>query len=218
MMSDSKFTNYHKRRRIQSESIILVPYREHHVPKYHQWMQNSELLYLTNSEPLTLEEEFKNLESWTNDPYKCTFIIIDRHRFDLLRGEINDIEDVKRREVQSMIGDVNIFWLQDDEANDVGEIEVMIAEKSARNRGFGREATILMLKFAYEVVGLRRFQAKIKMTNRISQKLFTETLGFKEVSRSEIFDEITYRCDFESNNALLALIIGKKNVIDVSES
>lgn len=45
-----------------------------------------------------------------------------------------------------MIGDTNIF-LQTDSEEICGEIEIMIAEKSARGKGFGKEAVLLMLRY-----------------------------------------------------------------------
>lgn len=44
---------------IRGDKVVLVPYREEHVEKYHQWMSDPRLLQLTASEPLTLEEEYE---------------------------------------------------------------------------------------------------------------------------------------------------------------
>ncbi|XP_029634201.1 N-acetyltransferase 9-like protein isoform X3 [Octopus sinensis] len=66
--------------KIISDRIILVPYEAAHVPKYNCWMQSDELLSLTASERLTLEEEYENQISWRQD------------------------------EKKSMIGDVNLFF------------------------------------------------------------------------------------------------------------
>lgn len=58
-----------------------------------------ELLYLTGSEPLTLEEEFTNHRSWLEDPTKYTFIVFSKNG--------------------RMIGDVNLFfseWIEPNEA------------------------------------------------------------------------------------------------------
>lgn len=43
---------------IIAEKFTLVPYKEKHVEKYHKWMKNPEMLELTASEPLTLQEEY----------------------------------------------------------------------------------------------------------------------------------------------------------------
>jgi hypothetical protein len=45
---------------ITSGEIILRPYLKEYIPKYNSWMCDKELLELTGSEPLTLEEELAN--------------------------------------------------------------------------------------------------------------------------------------------------------------
>ena len=78
-----------------SDALALVPYLPHHVPRYHQWMSNHEILAQTASEPLTIEEEYKMQISWANDPDKRTFIIIPReplHR-KILELYSNHIDD-----------------------------------------------------------------------------------------------------------------------------
>jgi hypothetical protein len=63
---------------VVGDRCILVPYCKHHVAKYHLWMQNSDLLKQTSSEPLTLAEELAMQTSWRNDDDKLTFIILDK--------------------------------------------------------------------------------------------------------------------------------------------
>jgi RimJ/RimL family protein N-acetyltransferase len=63
---------------IVGERCVLVPYRPQHVPTYHSWMQDPDLLQATASEPLTLQEEFEMQSSWRDDPNKCTCIVLDR--------------------------------------------------------------------------------------------------------------------------------------------
>ena len=45
---------------LQTEKLLFCPYVKPMIPKYHQWMQDPELLYLTASEELTLDEEILN--------------------------------------------------------------------------------------------------------------------------------------------------------------
>lgn len=184
-------TKEHKHRQIWSPKIILVPYGRHHVPKYNTWMQDPSLQYLTGSEPLTLEGEYEMYESWCNDPNKCTFIVLDRARFESIDG------DAVEREIESMIGDVNFYLV--DSVEPKAEIEVMIAVTSERNRGFGKAAALCMLQFAHEHVGVDKFEAKIKLNNIASQHLFCDVFGFVEVSRSEVFEEITYLADLTTH-------------------
>ena len=87
-----------------------------------------------------------------------------------------------------MIGDTNIFITDNEIA--AGEIEIMIAEESARGKKFGWEAVILMFLYGIHHINLKLIEAKISLTNDISIKMFKK-LGFEEKSVSEVFQEVT---------------------------
>ncbi|XVE72512.1 hypothetical protein DITRI_Ditri11bG0045300 [Diplodiscus trichospermus] len=53
---------------LEGQKVIMVPYMEAHVPKYHLWMQDPALLQATGSEPLTLQQEYDMELSWNQDP------------------------------------------------------------------------------------------------------------------------------------------------------
>lgn len=61
---------------LRGRRLLLVPYLEQHVPRYHQWMCDPELLAATCSEPLTLQEEYENQISWLESTDKLTFILL----------------------------------------------------------------------------------------------------------------------------------------------
>lgn len=173
--------------KIKGDKVVLVPYCEHHVATYHEWMKSEELRHLTGSEPLTLEEEFAMQQTWLESEDKCTFIVLSKQ---LLQDEktIND-------EINAMVGDTNIFVRTDDQGKPtVGEAEIMIAEKSARGQGLGWEAMCLLLLYGVDKLNLKRYEAKIKTENHASIAMFAK-LGFAEVSRSLVFGEITFSRD-----------------------
>eukprot|EP01026_Neomeris_dumetosa_P070947 TRINITY_DN7132_c0_g1_i7.p1 TRINITY_DN7132_c0_g1~~TRINITY_DN7132_c0_g1_i7.p1 ORF type:complete len:268 (+),score=22.99 TRINITY_DN7132_c0_g1_i7:131-934(+) len=166
----------------------LVPYRIEHVPKYHEWMQDQNLLELTASEPLTLDQEFEMQQSWANDPNKCTFILFDNDT--LFEQNSNQIEQNQLQLQKSigMAGDVNLF-LNDLQDRQCAEIDVMVAEEKSRRKGIAREAVRIMMTFGAQKLGIKKFVAKIAFSNLASQQLF-KSLGFVEVGRSEVFQEI----------------------------
>ena len=139
---------------------------------------------------------------------ELTFIILDRDKYESDKNEID-----------AMIGDTNIFLRHDDGecGNLVGEIEIMIAEESARGKGHGLESTVIMLKYGVTALRIDTFEAKIGMANTKSIRMFQEKLGFKESSRSEVFQEITLsrKCD-ASLDVLLDGILGSKQ-LDIRE-
>ncbi|KAL6999938.1 GCN5-related N-acetyltransferase 9 [Sarracenia purpurea var. burkii] len=167
---------------VEGEKVILVPYMKEHVPKYHRWMQDPTLLEATGSEPLTLDEEYQMQLSWTQDPQKQTFIVLDK---ELVVGEFIH----GHAHVEAMVGDVNIY-MNDLDDSQMAEIEIMIAEPKSRGKGLGKEAVLLMMTFAVENFAIHIFRAKIGEYNEASLSLF-QKLGFKEVSHSQIFKEVT---------------------------
>lgn len=87
-----------------------------------------------------------------------------------------------------MIGDTNIFLTTGDLS--AGEIEIMIAEKSARGKKFGWESVIMMLLYGIKFINIKTYISKISISNTVSIKMFNK-LGFSEVSCSEVFQEVT---------------------------
>jgi len=168
--------------------LIFVPYKKHHVEKYHQWMQNEELLEKTASEPLSLEKEYEMQKSWWIDDDKCTFILLSKLIFD----------SSPDNEIESMVGDVNLFFNNSDNKSEA-EVEVMIAESSMRGQGLGKEAVNVMMFYGFKYLNVKLFSVKIGFDNVASIKLFTN-LGFKEESRSEVFREVTLHLDCQSTD------------------
>ncbi|CAG7816519.1 unnamed protein product, partial [Allacma fusca] len=162
---------------IEGEKVVLTSYKSLHVPKYHGWMGDEEILRLTASERLTLEEEYKMQKDWEDDPNKCTFIILSRETYEQTQDEI-----------LSMIGDTNLFLSSEPDDVPVAEIEVMIAEKIFRRRGCARNALLLIMDYATRHLHVKKFYAKIKSDNEGSIKLFSE-LGYKFMYKNDIFNE-----------------------------
>ncbi|NXW89990.1 NAT9 acetyltransferase, partial [Alopecoenas beccarii] len=168
---------------LQGQRVTLVPYTSAHVPRYHEWMRSEELQRLTASEPLSLEQEYEMQRSWRDDADKCTFIVLDTARW---AGQ-------ERADEDCMVGDVNLF-LTDVEDPTLGEIEIMIAEPSYRGRGFGKEATLMMMSYGVRNLGITKFEAKIGQENETSICMFKK-LHFKEVAVNSVFQEVTLRLD-----------------------
>jgi len=207
------------------------------VAKYHEWMQDSELQTLTASERLSLEEEYVMQRSWREDGDKCTFIVLDRKTFEDSSAKTPD-----GREIEAMIGDVNLFFIEEEEEEEraeetetdcrlnnrcdsasttvvansgtsvasstdvssvnpssavpsiTAEVELMIAEKSFRGHGRGKEAVSLLIHYGLTHLKVDRFLAKIGSANDISLNLF-EKLGFKRAKFNKVFDEVTLKAD-----------------------
>jgi RimJ/RimL family protein N-acetyltransferase len=134
-----------------------------------------------------------------------TFIILER-------DSANSSEIISHDLREGMIGDVNLFISDVDEAEDAdserkpertnidganrkkGELEIMIAEPSARRKGYASQALKLMICYAMQELNLgpEDFLVKIGMDNAASIRMF-ENLGFSIVKRVEVFQEVEMR-------------------------
>lgn len=183
---------------LSSRSILLVPYSPHHVPTYHQWMQDPDLQAATASEPLSLEEEYAMQRSWRLDFDKLTFIICqprdetsstttpgssssssspDREKeTQQEKDQKNQITATKDDSPDRMIGDINLFLFPLDSSPSsspspsppsseaippppppppppqkiLGEIEIMIADKSSQRKGHGKTSLLIFLDYILE--------------------------------------------------------------------
>jgi RimJ/RimL family protein N-acetyltransferase len=148
---------------------------------YHKWLQSEEMLELTASEPLSIEEEYDMQKKWETENDKSIFLIMAKD-FD------KNIDDVAKG---GIIGDVNLFYQADDEDGDVAEIDIMIAEKECQRKGYGLEAVALMLKYGIEYHKVNVFKSIISVDNIPSKSLFKNKFNFKTHSISEVFKEET---------------------------
>jgi RimJ/RimL family protein N-acetyltransferase len=158
-MRDNWYTSF------EGEKAILVPYRKKFVGKYHNWMQDPILLEATASEPLTIEEEYEMQLSWHSDEKKCTFIVLAKEIY--YDAETN-LED---REIESMAGDVNLFFHDYDNSGNA-EVDIMIPEERFRRKGIASEAVKLILNYGSKHLKAKRFFAKINEANVASIELF----------------------------------------------
>jgi RimJ/RimL family protein N-acetyltransferase len=216
-----------------AKAVVLVPYRPEHVERYHAWMQNEDLRVATASEPLTWDEEVAMQQSWKEDPYKCTFIILLVPTSDV-ESKCDDDDGFVTHHVSDMVGDVNLFLSpleedEDDEETNVkgdarhedsslgndasqstvswqAEVDVMIAEPTARRQGVGAEAVILAMLYgaslsqrhpsnATEIPHISRYFAKIHTSNTASLSLF-QSLGFTQCAFAECFQEYEFEMRF----------------------
>lgn len=182
---------------ITGERCILVPYRREHVPVYHQWMQDPKLQEETASEPLTLEEEYQMQQEWAEDKQKCTFILLD---------PLFPDSPGTGSHGGAMCGDINLFWNDDDESSCV-EISVMLPESRSRRKGIGTEAAKLVMAYAAQFLGVTKFRAKIGLDNEPSKALFA-SLGYVEVKRVAVFNEVWFELAADESMCSTALRIG----------
>ena len=190
---------------VSTPNLLFAPYLKSFIPTYHLWMQDPDTLFLTGSEPLTLEEELENQKSWLTDPKKCTFIICEKKNketenlkiFEKLNSETFFEKNCENdwKELIKPIGDVNLFFHDYIDENEA-EIDIMIGDKEARGNGYSKDGVKIMMEFGFAVYKKTRFIAKIKSENQVSRKLF-ERLGYDFKREVKAFDEVVYEFDCE---------------------
>eukprot|EP00977_Amphora_coffeiformis_P017711 scaffold5873_cov172-Amphora_coffeaeformis.AAC.8 len=198
---------------------ILVPYRRVHVDRYHGWMQSPALLEATGSEPLSLPEEYEMQESWRRDDKKCTFIVLERKALVKSIPESVELDDTFVTEnVGAMVGDVNLFLSEEEEEDEDGvkpetenteinpriqaELDIMVAEESARGQGIGLEASCLMMLYGAQELGIRRFFCKINQDNQSSLGLFRK-LQFVQCDYAACFQQYEYELKRETSEQVV---------------
>lgn len=97
-------------------------------------------------------------------------------------------------------GDVNLFFNDHDDRS-IAEIEIMIAEPSSRRQGIATEALTLFQAYGVSALGVTKFRAKIGEDNSSSLELFQKKMGYREVSRSAVFKEVTLESAVEGEAA-----------------
>jgi len=150
-------------------------------------MQDPWLLEMTASEPMSMQEEYENQISWKLDPKKLTFIVCTGHP--------------SATHPDGMIGDVNAYLSdkEDEPGKCIAELEVMIAEKSARRKGFATEAIQLLMKYiCQELPQVVLFMVKISDNNMASSGLFNQ-LGFRIHNHAAVFEETEWHMPVDSD-------------------
>ncbi|CAI5723790.1 unnamed protein product [Hyaloperonospora brassicae] len=169
---------------ITGQRVTLVPYEEEHVAKYHKWMQDPWLQEMTASEPLPLEEEMEMQKSWREDAEKCTFIVLANAEGDGQPGT-SYVDDSA---IGRMAGDINLFFNDYDDPQ-ACELDIMIAEKKYRRKGFAEEAVQLLMAYATVTLRVSRFFCKITETNTASLQLF-DKLGYIKYNYVAAFSQV----------------------------
>jgi dipeptidyl aminopeptidase/acylaminoacyl peptidase/chloramphenicol 3-O-phosphotransferase/RimJ/RimL family protein N-acetyltransferase len=146
-------------------------------------MQDAALQQQTASEPLSLDAEYAMQRSWSADPEKLTFIILDRVDHEAEKSVPADI-------VAPMVGDVNLFFNDPDDPS-VCEMEIMIAVSRRRRAGVGSEAVRLMMGYGISHLGASKFTCKISDSNEPSLTMFGG-LGYVQCGHSDIFSETEF--------------------------
>lgn len=166
---------------IIGEKVILapVPDSDEFYRLYHKWLSNKDLKPKLGEEETeySLNEIKEMHEEWRKDFKNMTFCILNK-------------------QTREPIGDINLF--DSEEFKNRPEISIMIGEHSGK--GFGTEASQLLLDFAFKKLKLSEVNLSVYKDNLPAVGLYKK-LGFdiigeikdKDNNREEYLMKITER-------------------------
>ncbi len=167
---------------IIGEKVMLTPIPDSNefYALYLEWISNEDLKYKLGEEntKYTWEEIKEMHDEWRKDFKNITFCILNR-------------------ETKEPIGDINLFDSEEFEGKP--EISIMIGKHAGK--GFGTEATNLLLNFAFVELKVKEINLSVYKDNLPAVGLYKK-LGF------EIFGEIKDEDDREE----LLMRLTKKDV------
>jgi RimJ/RimL family protein N-acetyltransferase len=143
---------------IVGEKVILAPIPESYefYQLYCDWLSNKDLKYKIGEEEMEYtQQEVKEMhEEWKKDFKNMTFCILNK-------------------ETKEPIGDINIFDSED--FKNLPEISIMLGQHSGK--GFGTEASQLLLDFAFKKLKLSEVNLNVYKDNLPAVGLYKK-LGF----------------------------------------
>ncbi|KAK8796577.1 hypothetical protein WA538_005776 [Blastocystis sp. DL] len=156
---------------VEAKGIKLINFELEHVPLYEEWYKDTKLLELTATEPMDHEALVTSQAMYADDDDKIAFMIT-----------VKD-EDGKDR----VVGDCSLFVdIVDD--RDMGEFNVMVADKKDRRKGYGYYTVLLVMMWCNRYLKLKDFFVKINKDNIPSIKMF-EKIGYHFYNYNRHFNE-----------------------------
>ena len=159
---------------LRGRRVILRPPTKEDIPHFLRWMNDQEVTrYLVAYLPMTETDEVEWLER------------LHKKKND---GVVLVIVDAKNRKPIGLMGIHEIDWK--DRRAMTGAV---IGEKSYWGKGYGTEAKMLLLKYAFNTLNLRKIVSRVISFNRRS-KAYSKKCGYKVegVLKKDIFKDGEY--------------------------
>lgn len=139
--------------------VALCPLREQDSPILHTWINDRELVVLSAPyEPVSEQE------------HRAWFERVQRKPDAVIFG-------IRLRETDELIGSCQLNTIHPVHRN--AELQIRLGETSARGRGLGREATLLLLEFAFADLELHRVYLHVFAGNAAARQMYARA-GFRE--------------------------------------
>ncbi len=147
--------------RVPGERVYLSPIDPDDAPKYAEWMNDPELGILLQivGKPVSVAAEREWIEKYAKDQYQ--FAIVDKKSNKLIGGcGLKDVDMVNRT---ALMG-------------------IFLGDRKHWGKGYGEEATRLLVDFTFTFVNLRSIMLEVFDFNPRAIRCY-EKVGFKHVGR-----------------------------------
>lgn len=167
---------------IEGGLIALGPHRRELLSTYQRWINDFGTLrtLALPPAPMTLEAE----AAWFDS---------------VARSETDRLFTIYDRETWHPVGNTGLHGV--DHRNRTATFGLLIGEPAARGKGFGTEATHLVLDYAFTALGLHNVMLTVYAFNHAAQRVY-EKAGFAEIGRrrecrwmgGRLWDEVYMDC------------------------
>lgn len=147
---------------MEGDLVALGPLRRELIGDYHRWNNDFGVTRtLARSRPTTREEEEAAYDAVVGDPTFCCFTVYERATW-------------------RPIGTAYLSHI--DHRNRCAEFGISLGERACHGKGYGTEATRLVLVYAFTVLGLNNVELTCRADNPAGLRAY-EKAGFKEIGR-----------------------------------
>jgi RimJ/RimL family protein N-acetyltransferase len=148
---------------LRGDRVVLTPLDKANLATALAWIQDPEVnaFMLSGHEPISVEEE----ERW----YDQMAVSDTDHVF-----EIHVADDGR------YVGNVGLHKV--DAAHRHAELGIMVGSKPDQGQGYGRDAIVTVLRYAFDTLGLHRVYLRCQPGNERALKAY-RAVGFVEVGR-----------------------------------
>ena len=152
------------------DKVRLTGLRKEDVATILKWREDTRFLRLWNSDPL-IDRSESSIETWISEVGKAR----DEVTFGLRLAD--------QEELIGLIGLTEIEW-----PNRVADIGIGIGQPTHWGKGYGTEATHLLVKYAFNELNLYRLQLTVFAYNTRAMALY-ERMGFRKEGTFRLFAE-----------------------------
>jgi len=157
---DAPATAQHPVVNILGDRVALGPIHRHHLPLLYRWLNDFEVAYtLSQMRPLTIE--------FLEESYDRSSKATDRVQF-----------TIYERTTMRPIGGINLH----DISGRAATLAIVIGETDCWDKGYGTEATRLVLDYGFNTLGLHNIMLTVHGFNQRGVRAYLRA-GFREIGR-----------------------------------